>query len=184
MTEEALRPGSLEERRHQTFATVATSAVAGLLSLLALIRYGVSGEGILAAFVVAVLVVLSRHDLERRVIPNRIVLPATGIVLVANLALNSSRWYEWLLASLGAAGFFFVFAVARRGALGMGDVKLAALLGAALGEDVIQALILGTLAAAAFGIAILVREGKEGRKRAIPLGPFLAAGAIVVLLFL
>jgi prepilin signal peptidase PulO-like enzyme (type II secretory pathway) len=175
---------SLEERRSRSLAAVVVSGTAGFLSLLALIRYGISGDGLVAVFVIAVLVVLSGHDLKRRIIPNRIVLPAAAVVLVANVALHSDRWYEWLLASLGAGLFFLVFALARRGALGMGDVKLALFLGAALGEDVIVALIVGTLAAAALGIAILVREGSEGRKRAIPLGPFLAGGAIVVLLFL
>ena len=185
MTEEVVRRAdSFEARRYQAFASVVTAASAGFLSLLALIRYGLSGDGVLTVFVIAVLVVLARHDLERRIIPNRIVLPATAVVLVANLLLHSDRWREWLLASLGAGLFFFLFAAARRGALGMGDVKLALLLGAALGEDVIRALILGTLAAAALGIVILVREGSPGMKRAIPLGPFLAAGAITVLLFL
>ncbi len=66
----------------------------------------------------------------------------------------------------------------------MGDVKLALLIGAVLGRSVIAALLLGTLAAGVVSAALLLTHGSDARKRAIPLGPFLAAGAIVVLLFL
>jgi leader peptidase (prepilin peptidase)/N-methyltransferase len=68
--------------------------------------------------------------------------------------------------------------------MGMGDVKLALLIGAALGYAVVTALFLGTVAAGIFAAVMLFKEGSSARKRAIPLGPFLAAGAIVVLLFL
>ena len=68
--------------------------------------------------------------------------------------------------------------------LGMGDVKLALLIGAALGWSVIAALLFGTLAAGLVSAALLIAKGAEARKRAIPLGPFLAGGAILVLLFL
>jgi leader peptidase (prepilin peptidase)/N-methyltransferase len=133
---------------------------------------------------VSVLVVLSRHDLERRVIPNRIVVPAWVVALVARVVLDPDRWAEWLVASFAAGAFFLVFALAKPGGLGLGDVKLALLIGAVLGWDVIPALLMGTLASAAFAIVLLIREGSAARKRTIPLGPFLAAGAIITILFL
>jgi leader peptidase (prepilin peptidase)/N-methyltransferase len=128
--------------------------------------------------------VISRHDLERHIIPNRIVLPAWIAVLLAHLALHPHHWAEWLIASFGAALFFLVFALAYPAGLGMGDVKLALFIGAAVGYAVVSALLLGTLAAGLVGAFMLFKEGSAARKRAIPLGPFLAAGAIVVLLFL
>ena len=64
----------------------------------------------------------------------------------------------------------------------MGDVKLALLLGFALGAAVLPALVVGTLAGGAAGIVLLVRNGSEARRRAIPFGPFLAFGAIAILL--
>jgi len=175
--------GTPVETRDENTATIVTYAVAAFLSLLAVIRYGIDGDTAVAVGVITVLSVLSRHDLQRRRIPDRIVLPACAVVLTANIALHADRWYEWMLAGLGAGVFFFVFAVARKGALGMGDVKLALFIGAALGEDVILALIVGTLAAAVVALAILAREGRAGAKQTIPLGPFLAAGAIAVILF-
>jgi prepilin signal peptidase PulO-like enzyme (type II secretory pathway) len=172
----------LDERR-KNVAVVATYSLAAFLSVLAVIRYGFDADTVVAVVVIVVLCVLSRYDFERRIIPDRIVLPAWIGVLVANVALHSDRWYEWILASLGAGLFFFVFAVARRGALGMGDVKLALLIGAALGSDVVPALIVGTLLSAVVALGILAHGGKAARKRTIPLGPFLAAGAIIVILF-
>jgi leader peptidase (prepilin peptidase) / N-methyltransferase len=170
--------------RNTSIGRVATVLVAGFLSLLALIRYGVSGHAAVSVFGLCVLVVLSRHDLERRVIPNRIVVPAWAVILVARLATDPDHWAEWIVGSVAAGAFFLVFALARPGGLGLGDVKLALLIGALLGWDVIPALLIGTLASAVFAIALLVREGAAARKRTIPLGPFLAAGAVVTLLFL
>ena len=170
--------------RNRAVARIATAALAALLSLLTVIRYGISGEAAVFVFALCVLVVLSRHDLEHRVIPNRIVLPAWLVVLVARLALDPGQWAEWLVASLAAGAFFLVFALAKPGGLGLGDVKLAVLIGALLGWDVIPALLMGTLASAVFAIVLLIREGSAARKRTFPLGPFLAAGAIITILFL
>jgi leader peptidase (prepilin peptidase)/N-methyltransferase len=162
----------------------ATIAVAGFLSVLAAIRYGIHAEAVVQIVFICVLVAISRVDLERRIIPNRIVVPAWIAILLAHLAIHPHHWLEWLVASFGAGLFFLVVALVYPGGLGMGDVKLALLIGAALGWGVIAALFLGTLAAGVFAAIMLFREGSSARKRAIPLGPFLAAAAIVVVLFL
>ena len=108
------------------------------------LRFGLTADAVVAAFFCAVLVVLSAIDLERRIIPNRIVLPATVVVLVAQTLIHPS--VEWTLASLGAALFLFLPVLAYPAGMGMGDVKLALLLGAMLGRDVAVALMLGLLA--------------------------------------
>jgi leader peptidase (prepilin peptidase)/N-methyltransferase len=66
--------------------------------------------------------------------------------------------------------------------MGMGDVKLAALIGAVLGWSVAVAILGALLAGAVFAVAVLVREGMSARKKAIPYGPFIAFGGIVVML--
>jgi leader peptidase (prepilin peptidase)/N-methyltransferase len=172
------------DARNRSVVRVATAVLAVFLSVLAVIRYGISGEAAVMAFSVSVLVVVSRYDLESRVIPNRIVIPAWMIGLLARIIFDPDRWAEWLVASLAAGAFFLVFALAKPGGLGLGDVKLALLIGAVLGWDVIPALLIGTLGSAAFAIILLIREGAAARKRTIPLGPFLAAGAIIAILFL
>ncbi len=184
MTTESVLASDTGETRRPDLARNATIAVAGFLSLLGAIRYGVRAETPVVIFVISVLVVISRVDLERRIIPNRIVLPAWIAVLLAHLAIHPAHWLEFLVASFGAGLFFLVVALVYPAGLGMGDVKLALLIGAALGWAVVGALLLGTLSAGVFGAILLFKEGSSARKRAIPLGPFLAAGAIVVLLFL
>jgi len=165
-------------------ARLATIAVAAFLSLLGAIRWGVHAETLVVIFTICTLVLISRHDFERRIIPNRIVVPAWIAVLLAQLALYPHHWVEWLVGSFGAGLFFLAVVLAYPAGMGMGDVKLALLIGAALGYAVVSALFLGTLAAGLVAAVMLFKEGSSARKRAIPLGPFLAGGAIVVLLFL
>jgi prepilin signal peptidase PulO-like enzyme (type II secretory pathway) len=122
-------------------------------------------------------------DLETRLLPNRIILPATAVVLVASLVvLGPQAFAEHALSALLAGGFLFVAAAVRPGDLGMGDAKLALLLGALLGRTVLQALVVGFCLVGAAGLVLLVRHGRPALKRHLPLGPFLAAGAVAVLL--
>lgn len=173
-----------ETARNADLIRNATIAVAAFLSLLGAIRYGVHLETLVVIFVISVLVVISRRDLEDRIIPNRIVVPAWIAVLLAQIAIYPGHWVQWVVASFGAGLFFLAIALAYPAGLGMGDVKLALLIGAALGWPVLTALFLGTLASGLVAGVMLFKEGSTARKRAIPLGPFLAGGAIVVLLFL
>jgi leader peptidase (prepilin peptidase) / N-methyltransferase len=124
-------------------------------------------------------VAVSATDLEHRIIPNKIVLPAAVAVLVAQTALHLSS--EWALAALGASGFLFVAALAYPAGMGMGDVKLALLMGAMLGRTVGVALMIGMVAALVPGLVLLARHGQKARKMGIPFGPFLALGSVVAL---
>ncbi len=127
------------------------------------------------------LVAVTVTDIERRIIPNRIVLPATAVALVVQTLRDPG--VEWLVASLAAGGFFLVLAVVYPAGLGMGDVKLAAFLGAWLGWDVLVALLVGSLLGAAMAMVTLGREGGEGRKTILPYGPVLAVGGVAGLFF-
>lgn len=160
-----------------------TAFAAVLLAFVAVARHGFGSRGLLDAAICVVLVVLAAVDLERRVIPNVIVVPATGVVFLVQVALEPSRWWWYLGATLGAGVFFLVLAVLFRDGVGMGDVKLAALIGAALGSHVLSGLVLGSLAGAVAAIYLLVTKGAAARKMTIAFGPYLAAGAIAVLLF-
>jgi leader peptidase (prepilin peptidase)/N-methyltransferase len=141
--------------------------------------FGLSAEAAVAAFFCAVLVAVSAIDIEHRIIPNRIVLPATVVVLAANTARDVSP--EWIIAGLAASGFLLAAALAYPAGMGMGDVKLALLMGVALGKTVPVALIVGMLAAMIPGIVLFARHGKKARKMGIPFGPFLALGSVVAL---
>ena len=142
-------------------------------------RFGLSAEAAVAALFCSALVAVSATDLEHGVVPNRIVLPAAAAVLVAQTLLDPG--VEWLLAALGAAAVLLVATLAYPDGMGMGDVKLAALLGAMLGWFAPVALVVGLLAALAPSIVLLVRHGPRARKMRIPLAPFLALGGVVAL---
>lgn len=143
------------------------------------LAFGLSFEALIAAFFCAVLVAVSAIDLGHRIIPNRIVLPAAGVVLAANTARDLAP--EWALAALGASGFLFAAALAYPAGMGMGDVKLALLMGGALGKTVSVALMAGLLAAMVPSLVLFARHGGKARKMGIPFGPFLAIGSVVAL---
>jgi len=135
---------------------------------------------VVAVFFVVVLIVVSVIDVKQRIIPNRIVLPAAAIVLAARTLVHPS--VVWLVAGAGAAAFLLVAAIARPGGMGMGDVKLALLLGVAVGRTVPLALIVALLAALVPSVALLVRHGARGRTMGLPFAPFLALGGLVALI--
>jgi leader peptidase (prepilin peptidase) / N-methyltransferase len=163
--------------------TVSPAAVAAgvLLAALAVLDLGFTPHGVMAAVLLIVLTVLAVIDLRTRLLPNMIVLPALGAVLLWQLAFFPDQAAEWLLAAVGAAAFLLLPSLIRSGAMGMGDVKLAALLGAGLGAAVVPALLLGSLAVVPVAAVLAVRDGRAARHATVPFGPFLAFGAAVIL---
>jgi leader peptidase (prepilin peptidase)/N-methyltransferase len=145
-------------------------------------RFGASARAFVAAFFVASLALLSAIDIAERRLPNRIVLPSTAVVLAAQTALFPDRAHEWALAAVGAALVLLGLLLVHPAGLGMGDVKLALLLGAALGGAVVTGFILAFVAAGLYALGLMARYGLDARGRSMPLGPFLAAGAIAALL--
>jgi leader peptidase (prepilin peptidase)/N-methyltransferase len=131
---------------------------------------------------VSALVAVSLTDLELKIIPNKILLVATilglGIVLLGDVDSLPER----LLAAAAAGGLLFAAALAYPQGMGLGDVKLAAMMGFFLGRAVAPALLVALLAGSLVGLVIIAREGTAARKRGIPFGPFLAFGGIVGLL--
>jgi leader peptidase (prepilin peptidase)/N-methyltransferase len=141
--------------------------------------FGLSLRALAGAIFCAALVAITATDIERRIVPNRIVLPAAAVVLGLQLAWRPS--VEWPAAGFGAALFLFVAALAYPRGMGMGDVKLALLLGVAVGRAVPLALLVGMVSALVPSVVLLVRHGPAARKMAIPFAPFLALGSVVAL---
>jgi leader peptidase (prepilin peptidase) / N-methyltransferase len=152
------------------------------LATLAFTSYSLVADGVIAAFMTLVLVVLAASDLERRIIPNRIVLPATAVVFAANIAASPAHTPEFAIAMVGAGLAFLIPNLVNSSAMGMGDVKLAAFLGAGLGWGVIGALALAFLSIFPFALGTLIRGGLSARKSTLPFGPFLAFGGLVILI--
>jgi leader peptidase (prepilin peptidase)/N-methyltransferase len=119
-------------------------------------------------------------DLEHRIIPNRITALGVVLALLIGLALDPGGEPERLIAGTAAGGLLLLAALAYPGGMGMGDVKLAAVMGLFLGTAVAPAILVALLTGALLGAAVIARKGaREGRKTAIPFGPFLALGALV-----
>jgi leader peptidase (prepilin peptidase)/N-methyltransferase len=157
----------------------AVELAGGLVIAGSVLAFGLTLQALAAAVFCAALVVVSATDLERRIVPNRVVLPAFVAVLVLRTFETTSP--EWLLGALGASGFLLLAAIVYPGGMGMGDVKLALLLGAMLGRTVAVALMLATVLAFVPSALLLARHRSAARKQAIPFAPFLAAGALIAL---
>ena len=137
----------------------------------------------MSAVFAGVLVVLTAIDIERRIVPNKIVLPVTAVVLVAQMVVHPDHRPEYVVATVGAGLFLLLPLLIYPAGMGLGDVKLALLLGAGLGAGVVMAFVVGLLAGFVAAVVILVKQGSAARKRAIPFVPFLALGGLVALFF-
>ena len=144
-----------------------------------LLAFGISLHAAAAAVFCATLVVVTATDISHRIVPNVVVLPAAAVVLP--LMTVAEPGPQWAIAATAASGFLFAAALAYPSGMGMGDVKLALLMGAALGRTVSVALFLGMVAALVPSIVLLARHGTKARKMAIPFAPFLALGSVVAL---
>lgn len=131
---------------------------------------------------------VSVTDLAVRRVPNRVVVPTAlgGLVLLAAASPGSGAWWPLARAGIGAAllaGFYLALGLAFPAGMGLGDVKWAGVVGLYLGYlgwTTLPAATLLTFGAAA--IVVLVRSVRRGRRQALPMAPFMAAGALLVVL--
>ncbi len=131
---------------------------------------------------VATLLAVTVTDLERRVIPNRILAVSVVIGVVILAVGDPSSLPERALAAVAAGGVLFLVVFAYPKGMGLGDVKLTALMGLYLGRNVAPAVLVALLAGSAVGLTLIARHGAAARKQAIPFGPFLAFGGVIGLL--
>jgi leader peptidase (prepilin peptidase)/N-methyltransferase len=157
-------------------------AATALLCAGAVLAHSGAAAIALSVTLVLILVPAALIDLEHRIIPNR--LTATGALLALGLgtALDPSGEPGRLIAGAAAGGFLLAAALAYPGGMGMGDVKLAGVMGLFLGAAVAPALLIALLSGVLLGAAIIARKGAAaGRKTAVPFGPFLALGGILAI---
>jgi prepilin signal peptidase PulO-like enzyme (type II secretory pathway) len=158
------------------------AVIASAFAVVAFVSAPTAAHGLLGAFMAAVLVVLAATDLERRIIPNRIVLPATAITLVVNLAFSPDRSPEFILAAMAVGIAFLIPNLINQSLMGMGDIKLVVLFGAGLGWGAVGAIMIGFLSVVPFALLALIRGGVAARKTTLPFGPFLGLGGLVILI--
>lgn len=127
----------------------------------------------------SMLAIVTVTDLERRVIPNVVLVAGAVVALAIVAATDASGLGARTMAAAAAGGFLLLVALAYPRGMGMGDVKLATVMGLYLGRAVAPALLIGFAAGALVGVAVIVRRGAEARKEAVPFGPLLALGGAV-----
>jgi leader peptidase (prepilin peptidase) / N-methyltransferase len=160
-----------------------TELALGLLyAITVLVLWDDPAEVALGLVFVTMLVAITLTDLESRLIPNRILIVATVLGIGIAAATDPSSLPERAAAAAAAGGLLFLVALAYPRGMGLGDVKLAAVMGLFLGRNVAPAILVALLAGSAVGLAMIARDGAAARKQAIPFGPFLALGGIVGLL--
>ena len=128
------------------------------------------------------LIAVAAIDLEHRIVPNRILAPAAVWALGAGAMVRTGELGELAVAGAAASLCLLLAALAHPGGMGMGDVKLAGVMGLYLGVSVVPAMLVAFVAGSLVGIAMVARDGAAARKRAVPFAPFLALGGLVGLL--
>ncbi|TMK56522.1 MAG: prepilin peptidase [Actinobacteria bacterium] len=153
-----------------------------LFATVVLVFWDEPGEIALGLLFVSTLVAVTVTDLELRLIPNKILLVSALLGIAVAAVVDPGSLAERALAAAAAGGLLFAAALAYPRGMGLGDVKLAAVMGLYLGRDVAPAIFVALLAGAVVGLAMIAREGASARKKGIPFGPFLAFGGVVGLL--
>jgi leader peptidase (prepilin peptidase)/N-methyltransferase len=151
----------------------------GLLAATAVLGLGAGWRGLAGAMLGVSLVPVVAIDLSHRLIPDVVIAPAAVAGAVAAAAADPVRWWVPLAGAAGGAALLLVLWLAHPEGMGLGDVKLAALLGAVLGLAVIPALLVAFTAGALAGAVLVLRHGTRARSLGIPFAPFLAGGALV-----
>jgi leader peptidase (prepilin peptidase)/N-methyltransferase len=159
-----------------------TEALTGALFAAVIIARGAHPSVVLDLIFIAALVAITQIDLAHRIIPDRIVAPLALAAVALTAIFEPHQLPEHLIAGAAAGGFLLVAVLAYPAGMGMGDVKLAAVMGLVLGRAVAPAMLIALLAGTVIGVGVILRRGvTEGRKTAIPFGPFLALGSVVAL---
>lgn len=160
-----------------------TELIVGLLFAATVLVYrDDAAEAVIGLVFVTMLAIVTLTDLERRIIPNKVLIAGAMLCLAIAVPTDPAGLPERLIAAAAAGGVFFLVVLAYPAGMGLGDVKLAATLGLFLGRAVAPAILAALLVASLVGATLIARHGARARKMAIPFGPFLALGGMIGLL--
>ncbi len=158
-----------------------------LLCAGAVLTHGSAAGIALSVALILLLVPAALIDLEYRIIPNKLTGAGALLALGLGTALDPAGEPTRLIAGAAAGGFLLIAALAYPGGMGMGDVKLAGVMGLLLGAAVAPAILIALLSGVLLGAVIVARKGaratdlRSAGKTAVPFGPFLALGGIVAI---
>ena len=155
------------------------AAASAALAIWSVADFGASGRALVGVVLCPCLILLAAIDLNHRVLPNAIILPAVLAVGLIVAAADPAGFLEHLYSALALFGFLLLFALVVPSGLGMGDAKLGFLLGLSLGSRTLSAMLATFAASFLAAVWILVRQGLSARKQTIPFGPYMALGGIL-----
>jgi leader peptidase (prepilin peptidase) / N-methyltransferase len=181
MRSEAVPRAPLSELVPRGVVLYAVAIGGALLGVASLASFGFGERGLIGALLCPVLLLLAAIDARHKLLPNEIVLGASLAVGLVLAATDAQGFPGHLAIGLAVGGFLFFFAAVFPGGLGIGDAKLAFLLGLALGSRTGPAMVVALTGLFLTALLILALHGFSARKHAIPFGPFLAAGGILAL---
>lgn len=160
----------------------AFEALTAILFAAAGLHFGWTRPLLPALILISVLVIVANSDLDRRIVPNKVIVAALVLGVPAQIFAAPDQWITWTASAAIAFLAMFVVALAYPAGMGMGDVKLAAVLGLYLGRAVAPAMLLAFLLGTIAGIFVMARHGMaRGRKTALPFAPFMAIGGVFAL---
>jgi leader peptidase (prepilin peptidase)/N-methyltransferase len=151
----------------------------GVLFAAVAVSKGIDGDLAVLLPFAAMLIAVADIDLEHRIVPNKILVPMAIYGVAASAVVRTGMLPELLIAGGAAFTFLLVAALIHPAGMGMGDVKLAGVMGLYLGASIAPALLVAFLSGSVVGIGVMLRHGAGGRKKGVPFAPFLALGAIV-----
>lgn len=163
-------------------------AATGALFVACLFRFGLAPQALVAALFACLMLVLALIDYDHMILPDRITLPGTAVGIATQFAAPLVGWLPAVIGALLGAGILLAvwglwLVVRREEGMGLGDVKMLALVGAFLGwQGVLVTLFFGALSGSVVGLA-LMRRGSADMRSKLPFGVFLALGGVVALFF-
>jgi len=159
---------------------VVEAVTAALYVLVVATKHDDALQLILGLVLVTFLVPMAVIDIDLKIIPNKLTAPAAVLAVALGAVLEPSYLPEQLAAGAGALAFFLLPTLIHSKGMGMGDVKLAGVLGLYLGRSVAPAVFIALILGVVVGAAIMAARGvADGRRTKVPFGPFLAAGALI-----
>jgi len=162
--------------------------ISGAVCVIAIWKFGISMQGLISTFLLLSFIAIFFIDLEFQIIPNVFTIP--GIIIGFSASITNYAFVDWRHSLLGiiiGGVLFFLVGyfgqlVFKKEALGFGDVKLAAMLGAFMGwKNVLLILVIGSFLGSIVGISLILMAGKKGRSSYVPFGPFLVAAAAIAM---
>ena len=141
---------------------------------------GWSKELLIALLLISLVIIITISDLEKMIIPNKVLLFFAGIMLIIRIFIPTEPWWDAYLAAIIGFLLLLLIAIVSKGGMGGGDVKLFFVLGLFVGiKGVFFTLFFASLFGLTFGLIMMAKQ-KLQRKQPIPFGPFIGLAALVV----